>query len=108
MSKPTPPTSLHQAFSWLPDHHQNAEAAEFYALTKDVCQGIQLSIDLAHFSTMDRDSDTTPVLNIADTETLLRFALTSSQMLGRIAELRIDQLDRSAIKRTEPDGKAAS
>ena len=108
MSKRTAPKSLHQGFSWSPDHHQNQEAAELYALTKDVCHGIQLSIDLAHFSTMDRNSDTTPVLNIADTETLLRFTLTLSQMLGSIAELRIDQLDRSAINWTEPDAKAAS
>ncbi|MDY7548361.1 hypothetical protein RGU75_19285 [Glaciimonas sp. CA11.2] len=91
-TSPTSPESLHQPFSWLPEHHKNEEAAEFYALTKDVCQGIQTCIDLAHFSNMDRDTDTTPMLNIADTETLLRFALTSSHMLARFAELPIDKL----------------
>ncbi|MDY7549016.1 hypothetical protein QN360_16955 [Glaciimonas sp. CA11.2] len=50
---------------------------------------------------MVRDSDTTSALNIADTETLLRFALTSAQMLARIAELRIDKLGDGASKLTE-------
>lgn len=80
MSKPTAATSapdaLHQPFSWLPREYKTDESAQFYALTMDVCQGIQTCIDLAHFSTMDRDSDTTPMLNIVDTDRLFRLALT--------------------------------
>ncbi|QRX81583.1 hypothetical protein [Glaciimonas sp. PAMC28666] len=87
------PDSLHQAFTWLPSAHKNNEVAEFYALTKDSCQGVDTCVDLAHFSTMDRDNDTTPMLNISDTDRLLRLAITSSRMLGQIAAMRIDQLD---------------
>ena len=92
-SSSTPPESLHQAFSWLPLHHRNEPTAEFYAMTKDVSEGIQTCIELIHFSMMDRDSgDTTPLLNIGDTERLLRLAGTSSQMLAEAAAMRIDRL----------------
>ncbi|QRX83973.1 hypothetical protein [Glaciimonas sp. PAMC28666] len=103
MSRPTRPTpqtpssaaepeAIHQAFSWLLLDHRTDPNAEFVALTKDVCLGVQTCIDLAHFSTMDRESDTTPVLNIADTERLLRLGSTSLQMLADAASGRIDQL----------------
>lgn len=107
MSKPTdsspqftPPAAeaFHQAFSWLPLHHRTDAHAQFYALTKDVCQGIQTCIDVAHFSIMDRDTDTAPTLDIIDTERLLRLALTSSQMLAEIATIRIDRLSDGGCK----------
>ncbi|QRX82019.1 hypothetical protein [Glaciimonas sp. PAMC28666] len=93
------PKALHQPFSWLPAHHQLNASAQFYALTKDVCQGIQTCVDLAHFSVMDRGSDTTPVLNIEDTDRLLRLAVTSSRMLAQIAAVHIDGLDDRAIRK---------
>ncbi|QRX80848.1 hypothetical protein [Glaciimonas sp. PAMC28666] len=95
MIKPTPspiPDALHQSFSWLPDEYKTDPAAQFYAMTKDICHGIQTCVDLAHFSTMDRDNDTIPMLNISDTDRLLRLALTSAQMLGDRAADRIDDL----------------
>ena len=97
-SSSTEPTSLHQPFSWLPEHHQSNECAQFFALTKDISQGIQTCVDLAHFSTMDRDSDTIPMLNIADTERLLRMAVTSAQMLAQIAATHIDRLEVAPAK----------
>lgn len=93
------PEALHQPFSWLPARHQSNEHAQFYAMTKDVCEGIQTCVDLAHFSIMDRDGDTTPMLNRDDTDRLLRLAITSSQMLAHIASMRIDGLDACARKR---------
>ena len=93
------PESLHQAFTWLPSTHKNDATAQFFEMTKDVCQGVETCIDLVHFSTMDRDSDTTPVLNIADTERLLRLALTSSKMLGQMAACNIDLLGVTSSKR---------
>ena len=98
MSKPTDskstPDAFHQPFSWLPLEYRTDGPAQFYALTMDVCQGIQTCIDLAHFSTMDRDNDTIPMLNIVDTDRLFRLALTSSHMLAELAAGRIDRLDR--------------
>ena len=42
---------------------------------------------------MDRDSgDAMPLLNIGDTERLLRLVGASSQMLGEAAAMRIDRL----------------
>ncbi|QRX82693.1 hypothetical protein [Glaciimonas sp. PAMC28666] len=41
------PTSLHQPFFWLPEHHQSIECAQFFALTKDISQGNQTCVDLA-------------------------------------------------------------
>ncbi|MDY7547890.1 hypothetical protein RGU75_16840 [Glaciimonas sp. CA11.2] len=104
-SSSTEPESLHQAFSWLPTHHRNEPTAEFYALAKDVCLGIQTCIELVHFSMMDRDSgDARPLLNIRDTERLLRLAGTSSQMLAEAAALRIDGLNR-LNSRVFPEGE---
>lgn len=101
MRNPTASTSgtdaVHQPFSLLPLKYRTDGPAQFYALTMDVCQGIQTCIDLTHFSTMDRDgdaSDTMPMLNIVDTDRLFRLALTSSQMLAELAAARIDRLNR--------------
>lgn len=101
MRNPTASTSgtdaVHQPFSWLPLKYRTDGPAQFYALTMDVCQGIQTCIDLTHFSTMDRDgdvSDTMPMLNIVDTDRLFGLALTSSQMLAELAAARIDRLNR--------------
>ncbi|QRX84264.1 hypothetical protein [Glaciimonas sp. PAMC28666] len=101
MSKPTPessPEALHQAFTWLPSTHKNDEAAEFYALTKDISQGLQTCVDLAHFSTMDRDSDTTPVLDVEGTDRLLRLTITTLKMLAQVAAAKIDHLDGAGSK----------
>lgn len=95
------PESLHQAFSWLPSTHKNDEVAQFYALTKDVCLGLQTCVELAHFSTMDRDSDTAPVLNIADTDRLLRLMAMPSQLLGQHAAMQIDTVKSRGNERTE-------
>lgn len=100
----TAPEPLHQAFSWLPLHHRADPHAQFIAMTKDVCQGLQTCIDLAHFSTMDRGSDTTPMLDVTDTDRLLRLASTSLRMLADAASSRIDGLDnlnRHGVLRTE-------
>ncbi|MGZ9711328.1 hypothetical protein ACXX82_11025 [Glaciimonas sp. GNP009] len=87
----TAPEALHQAFSWLPLHLRADPHAQFIAMTTDVCLGIQTCVDLAYFSTMDRGSDTTPMLDVADTDRLLRLVSMSSQMLANDAESRIDQ-----------------
>ena len=70
-------------------------------MTKDICLGVQTCVDLAHFSTMDRDGDTKPVLDIADTDRLLRMASMSSQMLADVAESWIDRLKRRTDRQTE-------
>ena len=88
-----PSKAFHQSFTWLPSHHKNDHVAQFYALTVDVCRGVQTCIDLAHLSNADRGTCDTPTLTILDTERLLRLALTSSHMLAEIAEKRIDRLD---------------
>lgn len=87
------PDALHQSFSWLPCEYKTDPVAQFYAMTKDICHGIQTCVDLGHFSTMDRDSDTIPTLNIADTDRLFRMALTSAHILGELAAARIDGLE---------------
>ncbi|MDY7547593.1 hypothetical protein QN360_18605 [Glaciimonas sp. CA11.2] len=97
MSKPIPPSSsdseaFHQPFSWLPHEYQNDRAAQFYALTVDVCRGVQTCIDLVHLSNADRGTSDAPTLTVLATERLLRLALTSSQMLAENAERRIDRL----------------
>ncbi|QRX84172.1 hypothetical protein [Glaciimonas sp. PAMC28666] len=89
--------SIHEAFSWLPPHQRTDPHAQFVAQTKDICLGVQTCIDLAHFSMMDReseDSDTIPVLNIEDTERLLRLASTSSKLLADVASAEIDRMDQ--------------
>ena len=94
-----PSEAFHQSFSWLPSHHKNDHVAQFYALTVDVCRGVQTCIDLAHLSNSDRGTSDAPTLTILDTERLLRLAFTSSHMLADIAERRIDGLDDSDSKK---------
>ncbi|QRX84381.1 hypothetical protein [Glaciimonas sp. PAMC28666] len=92
-STPIPtPEATHQAFSWLPSHHQHDQSAQFYAMTIDICQGVKTCIDLVQVSNADRGTDTLPMLDVNATERLLRLALMSSQMLAEVAEGRIDGL----------------
>ena len=94
-----PSKAFHQSFTWLPSHHKNNPVAQFYALTVDVCRGVQTCIDLAHMSNSDKGTSDAPTLTILDTERLLRLALTSSHMLADVAERRIDRLDDSDSKK---------
>ncbi|MDY7546516.1 hypothetical protein QN360_08625 [Glaciimonas sp. CA11.2] len=94
----TPPSasateSFHTSFSWLLPQLKGDEHAQFYALTVDICQGVKTCIDLAHLSNTDRDDGTMPTLNNLDTETLLRLALSSSQLLAEMAARRIDRMN---------------
>ncbi|MGZ9712495.1 hypothetical protein ACXX82_17000 [Glaciimonas sp. GNP009] len=99
-SKP-PIESFHKSFSWLTPTLKGDREAEFYALTLDICQGIKTCINLAHLSNTDRDDNTMPTLDILDTETLLRLALSSSHLLSELAARRIDALNDHALTKPE-------
>ena len=109
-SRETPDSkAFHQSFTWLPSQHKHDPVAQFYALTVDVCRGIQTCNDLVHSSNSDRETCDAPTLTILDTERLLRLALTSSQMLAEIAAERIDRLiDMRGDTRGDTGGKDAA
>ena len=85
-------------FSWLIDSQSENPAGQFFALTKDVAQGVQTCLELVYSSVLDRqinintpiNGDSLPVLNIADTESLLRLAIASASMLANAAGDRVD------------------
>ena len=101
-SSPKPPIeALYKPFSWLTPNLKGDREAEFYALTVDICQGIKTCINLAHLSNTDRDDNTMPTLNILDTETLMRLALSSSHLLSELAAARIDKMNDRAFNKPD-------
>ena len=96
-----PVRAIHQPFSWL--LHQNGYdgAAEFVALTKDVCEGIQKYLELVHSSTLDHDHNadakpgeqSSPLLSLNDMERLMRLATALAGLLANEADRRIEHIN---------------
>lgn len=94
------PSAVHKPFSWLPPRCEHDQAAQFVALTMDVCQGIQTCLELVHSDDMNRriNEDADPgegmqhTLDRGDTERLLRLATASASLLAGAAEMRIQRM----------------
>lgn len=101
-----PIRALHQPFSWFVPQEGHDSSAEFLALTKDVCEGIQLCLELVHASTLDHEhnegatpgNESPPVLSINDMERLMRLSRASAQMLAGEADERIEHINNRRMR----------
>lgn len=97
---PRAPVALHQPFDWIGPELQGHDTADFLALAMDVSHGIETCLALVHSANLERthnvDADPgdegRPILDLSDTERLLRLAQVSARLLSDHAEQRIAQL----------------
>jgi len=73
--------------------------ADFVAITKDICHGIQTCIELVNNSELDRlaqedGNDVTPVLSAFDSSSLLRMALASSRLMALEADSKLEWIHK--------------
>ena len=92
------PGVVHQPFSWLHRDIENDSNARFMALTMDVCKGIKICLDLVHTAGLERDSGLNEdrLLDVEETNSLLRLAMVSAQLLTESAQTKIDGLTELA------------
>ncbi len=71
--------------------------ADFAAITKDICSGLQLCLEMIEVSNLCREDDESqPMLGICDTCTLMRFAIAATTLLSEEADREIEWVnDRS-------------
>lgn len=97
-----PPTAAaHQPFSFLHDSLQYDPGAQFVAVTMDIAQGIKLCLEVANSSTLARamnvDADAgeedLPLLDVTDTDRIMRLAAAAAHLLATHAEKHIEWLN---------------
>jgi hypothetical protein len=108
--------AVHKPFSWLDDSLRSDRQAEFAATTFDICQGISLCIELVHSSDLERlhnvDADPgeeeAPLLDLVNTERLLRLARASAELLADSAERHIEWLNTAARRKQADASKGGA
>jgi hypothetical protein len=98
----------HQAFTWIPLSAEGDPDAEFAALVKDVTNGAALALEMVQTSNMDRDCEDTPTLNENQTEKMLFLAIRSLELLGGLADDRIQRMEKHADAKAAKRASAAS
>lgn len=108
---PGPAEPIHQPFSWVAKVAENDQAAQFAALTLDVCHGVTVCLSLIHATDLAVNSgageDEPPLLGILDKEHLLRLASAATRMLGDRAFERVDTLNDQARQASAREGGGA-
>jgi hypothetical protein len=89
---------FHVPFSWLHSSAGRDSHAEFVALTKDVCEGVRLCLQLVQQRIVDAQCDCRPLMSINDNERLVLLATRSAEMLAGLAETEINHLNDVATK----------
>lgn len=79
----------HQPFSWLNQKAECFPLADFVALTKDICGGLSLCLEMIEISDLERE-DGTPTLSFHDSSAFMRHAIAVAKLLGSEADREIE------------------
>lgn len=101
--------AVHRQFSWLCGIAKDTDHGKLAELTMDVCRGIRTCLELVNSSELERvhntDADprgeSPPILDVVDTDHLLRLAIVASKLLGDEAERRIFRMNEQADRGME-------
>jgi hypothetical protein len=92
------PASAHQGFHWINGPSKDSAYASFLEMTYDLTAGINLCLEIAHASELQREANrdadegeaAAPAVGAFDAEKLLRMAIVSSSLLTQEAMRRIE------------------
>lgn len=95
---------LHQPFSWLHKSLQDDRDAQQLSTTYDLFRGINLSLEIVHSSNLERmhneecdeGDENRPMLDVADSETMLLFVKSAVQLLALQTEAEIERFNERA------------
>jgi hypothetical protein len=93
--------AIYQPFTFLHDGIRHNAEAMFAEKTMDIYQGINTCMGLIHSSELERSNGTAPILDAIATDRLLRFVMTSADMLTGDAEAIIDHMNKANKARKE-------
>ena len=107
--KPNRARPFHQPFSWIDDAARTYPAAEFFALTVDVCNGICTCLEIIEASDPecrcdaepDDDEAELPMVSAYHAGILRRLSIVSARLLREHAELRIAWINEHAVAQLE-------
>jgi len=93
--------ALHQPFSWIDDAAKDYPMADFFALTLDVCNGIQTCLEISESSDLEctchsdlaPDDAELPVLSAYHAGILRRFSIASARLLRECADQKINWIN---------------
>ena len=111
-----PPTSAaHQPFSFLHSSLQHDPGAQFVAVAMYIAQGVKLCLEMANSSTLARamnlDADAgeedLPLLDVTDTDRIMRLAAAAAHLLATHAEKHIEWLNEHRSTAKTAEGGAA-
>ena len=104
-----PPTfdhtkAVHEPFSWLSNAAKEYPTANFVALAADICAGIHTCLHIFNSSDIQRVANASadpgdevmPAVTLWDAEALLRFAMSSAQLLQAAADHELQWLNEHA------------
>lgn len=89
-----PSKGSHQPFSWLSEETQFFPLADLAILTKDLCGGLKICLEILEADELDRNNnDPTPLLGVCDSAILMRHAIAVADLLGAEADRRIEWIN---------------
>lgn len=105
----------HKPFSWISEEAQCHPMADFATLTLDVCNGLNVCLEIAHNSDLERlnnadrapGKEILPTTSIIDTSHLMRLAIASTTLIARLAEREIDSINKYGTKKSKANSGGA-
>ena len=101
--------AIYEPFSWVRPDVDMSSNADFAALAIDVCSGVKTCLQLIHLSDLARSSgagdEDPPVLDLRDTERLIRLSIAATSMLSDEAHARVERAN-DAAERASKGGRA--
>lgn len=114
-AKLLPTAAAHQPFSFLHGSLQYDPSAQFVAVAMDIAQGVKVCLEMANSSALARamnlDADAgeedLPLLDVTDTDRVMRLAAAAAQLLATHAEKHIEWLNEHKATVKASEGGAA-
>lgn len=115
LAKLPPTAAAHQPFSFLHSSLQHDPGAQFVAVAMYIAQGVKLCLEMANSSTLARvmnlDADAgeedLPLLDVTDTDRIMRLAAAAAHLLATHAEKHIEWLNEHRSTAKTAEGGAA-
>ncbi|MBX9726734.1 MAG: hypothetical protein K2X09_05660 [Rickettsiales bacterium] len=96
MSAHHKPDTAHLPFTWFTDAAKVPAHGELIALTRDICRGAELCMQVAMMDGLDRQSEQATLFTTNEVERLTLLSVAALRLLGDRAEATIDAINDAA------------